>query len=76
MPELPELEVVRDVLRRRVVGRTIERAEVVGSALTLRDLTREGFSQALTGARVDDVRRRGKFLVFTLNGGSTPCGRR
>jgi formamidopyrimidine-DNA glycosylase len=66
MPELPELEVVRDVLQRRVTGQTIGAVEVIGSALVVRDLTNEGFARALTGARVDGVKRRGKFLVFTL----------
>ena len=66
MPELPELEVVRDVLQRRLVGQTISSAVLIGSALVVRDLTNEGFARALTGARVDDVKRRGKFLVFTL----------
>jgi formamidopyrimidine-DNA glycosylase len=66
MPELPELEVMRDVLQRRVVGRTISEVEMIGGALVVRDLTNEGFAQALTGAHLDDVRRRGKFLVFAL----------
>lgn len=66
MPELPELEVVRDVLNHRVVGQTLASAEVIGSALVVRDLTYEGFTQALTGARIEDVKRRGKFLVFTF----------
>ena len=66
MPELPELEVVRDVLGRRVVGQTITGIEIIGSALVLRDLTNAGFAQALTSARIDGVKRRGKFLVFTL----------
>lgn len=67
MPELPELEAVRDVLAQRVVGRTITSAEVAGSALVIRDLSGEGFARALTGAGVRAVARRGKFLVFTLD---------
>ena len=68
MPELPELEVVRDVLQHRVVGATIERVEIVppGGAIVVRDLTHGDFAAALTGATISAVARRGKFLVFSL----------
>ena len=41
MPELPELEVVRDVLNRRILGQTIAAAEVIppGDPIVVRDLT-------------------------------------
>ncbi len=68
MPELPELEVVRQVLQRRVVGQTITAVEVLpaGGAIVVRDLTQVGFSQTLTGAAITAVARRGKFLLFSL----------
>jgi formamidopyrimidine-DNA glycosylase len=68
MPELPELEVVRDVLNRRIIGQTVISAEVIppGGAIVVRDLTGEGFSAALAGATFESIVRRGKFLVFTL----------
>jgi len=68
MPELPELEVVREVLCRRVIGRTIEgvRLEPRGSPLVVRDLTGLGFAHSLTGARLTSIWRRGKFLVFSV----------
>jgi formamidopyrimidine-DNA glycosylase len=70
MPELPELEVVCEVLRRRAVGRTIALVEAVlpGAAVVIRDLTGAGFAAGLTGASIRSVVRRGKFLVFTLEG--------
>ncbi len=76
MPELPELEVVCEVLQRRVVGRAIERAELVQptAALVVRDLTGRGFVESLTGAQVSDVRRRGKFLVLELVPRDTSAG--
>ena len=69
MPELPELEVVKEVLQRRVVGTTIERAEIVppGGAIVVRDLTHGDFAAALTGATINAVTRRGKFLVFAFS---------
>lgn len=68
MPELPELEVVREVLERRVVGDTILGVEVspAGGPIVVRDLTFNGFGPSLTGAAFTDVIRRGKFLVFSL----------
>ncbi len=68
MPELPELEVVKEVLQRRVVGQTILSVRLFGggSSIVVRDLTLRGFGDTLTGASVDAVARRGKFLIFTL----------
>jgi formamidopyrimidine-DNA glycosylase len=68
MPELPELEVVKEVLRTRVQGRRIERVELVppGAGIVVRDLTGRGFTGGLNGALVLDVRRRGKFILFDL----------
>jgi formamidopyrimidine-DNA glycosylase len=68
MPELPELEVVRDVLQRRVVGRNITNVLLLppGGPIVARDLTGTGFQSGLSGARIQAVRRRGKFLVISL----------
>src|SRR5690348_11002863 len=74
MPELPELEVVQEVLNRRILGQTIIAAEAIppGAAIVIRDLTGAGFGPALTGARFEHVTRRGKFLVFDLEQGGAP----
>jgi formamidopyrimidine-DNA glycosylase len=68
MPELPELEVMREVLKRRVVGQTIADVQVIppGGAIVVRDLTYAGFESTLTGAIITGVARRGKFLVFSF----------
>jgi formamidopyrimidine-DNA glycosylase len=69
MPELPELEVVKEVLQRRVVGRSIEavRIDPKGGPLVIRDLTHRGFEQTLIGASIKAVTRRGKFLLFSID---------
>ncbi len=74
MPELPELEVVKEVLQRRVVGTAIEVVEVLppGGPLVVRDFTQAGFGQALTGATIRAVERRGKFLLFAIDPASNP----
>jgi formamidopyrimidine-DNA glycosylase len=66
MPELPELEVVCEVLDRRVIGQAVQSVTVIppGGVIVVRDLTHAGFAAALTGAAIRSVRRRGKFLVF------------
>lgn len=71
MPELPELEVVREVLQRRAVGQTITGVQVLppGGPIVVRDLTHNGFEAALTGATISAVARRGKFLIFTFEPG-------
>jgi formamidopyrimidine-DNA glycosylase len=74
MPELPELEVVREVLQRRVVGLDICAVQVIlpGGSIVVRDLTHAGFEHTLTGARVRGIDRRGKFLIFTLGTQEAP----
>ncbi len=74
MPELPELEVVREVLQRRVVGQGITDVQVLppGGLIVIRDLTGRGFSPALTGKTFSSVSRRGKFLLFEFSGSQSP----
>jgi formamidopyrimidine-DNA glycosylase len=65
MPELPDLEIIREVLSPRLAGQTITDVEVV-RPLVVRDLTGRGFTEALTGQTFGDVQRRGKVLLFHL----------
>lgn len=57
MPELPELEVVQEVLNRRILGQTVVSADVIppGCPIVVRDLTGEGCGTALAGARFESV---------------------
>jgi formamidopyrimidine-DNA glycosylase len=68
MPELPELEVVREVLNRRVVGKTITEVNVIppGGSIVVRDLIHQGFEASLTGADIAGITRRGKFIIFSF----------
>jgi formamidopyrimidine-DNA glycosylase len=69
MPELPELEVIKEVLRRRVVDQTIEAVQAIGggSAILVRSLAQQRLEEAVTGASIAAIDRRGKFLIFTLD---------
>jgi formamidopyrimidine-DNA glycosylase len=74
MPELPELEVIRDVLQQRVVGERIEEAQVLPpcGAIVARDLTGDGFEAGLAGKIITGVTRRAQFLIFTLKTSGAP----
>lgn len=71
MPELPELEVVREILDRRLTGRQIEAVSLApkGGPIVTRDLTGRGFAESLGGATLAALSRRGKFLLFDLDPG-------
>src|SRR5690606_40551960 len=54
LPIFPELEVIREVLDRRVAGQSITAAEVIppGGPIVVRDLTGEGFGPRSEERRV------------------------
>jgi formamidopyrimidine-DNA glycosylase len=63
VPELPEVEVVRQGLERHVVGRTIGSAQVLHPRAVRRHVAGPAdFSAALSGLAVTGARRRGKYL--------------
>ncbi|MFC3927652.1 DNA-formamidopyrimidine glycosylase [Streptococcus caprae] len=64
MPELPEVETVRRGLERLIVGRTIQRVTIRYPRLVVTD--REEFTATLTGATIQAMKRRGKYLLFDL----------
>ncbi len=68
MPELPEVETVRRSLR-PVVGRRIDGVEVFETRL--RRTLAADFAGRLTGRSIDDIERRGKYLLFRLSDGHT-----
>lgn len=68
MPELPEVEVLVRHLRPLLSGRKIH-AVAVRRAKVLRPTTVETFTDSLTGATIQEVRRRGKYLLFDLKQG-------
>ena len=68
MPELPEVETIARQLRGLVSGRTI--AEFRSSWLRLTEpVPAEHLAERLRGRRIENVRRRGKFVVFDLDSG-------
>lgn len=69
MPELPEVETVRRGLLPAMEGAMIERAEV--NRPDLRWPLPERMAERLTGARVDRLRRRSKYILADLDTGES-----
>lgn len=67
MPELPEVETIRRQLAGELEGRRILSAEVLDARWT-RPSPPEAVAAELSGARVERLRRRGKYLVWELSG--------
>jgi formamidopyrimidine-DNA glycosylase len=70
MPELPDLEIIRDYLAPRVVGLTIAGAQV-RRPLVMRNLLGDDPVDHLIGRTFSGVGRKGKFLLFSLDDGVT-----
>jgi formamidopyrimidine-DNA glycosylase len=66
MPELPEVEIVVRTLRPRLVGERIRAVETSGLPLR-RPIDRPTLERACVGARVEAVRRIGKYWLIDLS---------
>ena len=69
MPELPEVETVKRGLEAVLKGRSIERVETRRSGL--RFPFPQGFSERLSGAKVQTLSRRAKYILADLDNGFT-----
>lgn len=70
MPELPEVEMVARHLRALVVGRTIQRAQLLWPRTAPEQTVRQ-FAARLKSARIETVGRRGKYILVHLHNGRT-----
>ncbi|MGF1473321.1 MAG: bifunctional DNA-formamidopyrimidine glycosylase/DNA-(apurinic or apyrimidinic site) lyase [Rubrobacteraceae bacterium] len=66
MPELPEVETIKEDLRELVVGAEIARVEILEPGLVEQPPVEE-FVRRLEGARVTGARRRAKHLIVELS---------
>ncbi|MDA0291399.1 MAG: DNA-formamidopyrimidine glycosylase [Cyanobacteria bacterium] len=75
MPELPEVETVRRGLQQQVDGFVVQRVCVLRSrAVAAPKGDPDGFAAALSGCRINDWQRRGKYLMAKLSKGCSPAG--
>jgi|SRR5689334_19925730 len=70
MPELPEVETVCRQLDPELRGRVVERLEVL-DARWCRPTPPKKLEQAVKGARIEGLGRRGKYLLLGLDGSRT-----
>jgi formamidopyrimidine-DNA glycosylase len=68
MPELPEVETIRQRLEPALVGRRFDRVTIADPRLT-RPEPPEAVEAALQGERVRALARRGKYLIFEFESG-------
>ena len=68
MPELPEVETIKNELPPHIIGRRFTGVTVCDAKL-LRQPSVEEFCQKLIGKRVISLERRGKYLIFHLSYG-------
>ena len=68
MPELPEVETIKEDLRELVVGSKIEEARVLEPAL-VEGVAPEEFARRLAGTTMTGARRRAKHLIVELDSG-------
>lgn len=66
MPELPEVETIVSMLRPGLLGRRIQGVNLLWPR-TLAEPAVEGFAPRIRGQVFQAVRRRGKFILFTLS---------
>ncbi len=70
MPELPEVETIKEHLEELVVGAEVERAEVLYRNLVELPSVEE-FERRLSGVKVTGARRRAKHLIVGLDSGDS-----
>jgi formamidopyrimidine-DNA glycosylase len=68
MPELPEVETIKNELLPYVTGRVIKGVEICWDRM-VKYPSAEEFGQRVTGQKITGLTRRGKYLFFQLNGG-------
>ena len=67
MPELPEVETVRQGLLKLVKGSTIVGVDVYWDRIISGNIHSEDFASQLVGNRLLDIDRRGKYLLFKFD---------
>jgi formamidopyrimidine-DNA glycosylase len=69
MPELPDLEYLREFLSTKLIGVAVDGLKVLGP-IVVRSSDPEKFSEDIKGTKFQDVKRRGKYLIFYLDSGA------
>lgn len=70
MPELPEVETIKNDLKPLIAGRTIVDVSV-GDSTAIQKPSVAEFRKGVTGRKIVELGRRGKYLLLHLDNGST-----
>lgn len=73
MPELPEVETIKNELLPYVKDRTITGVNLLWEGV-VRGITPDDFRRRLVGQKIVSLGRRGKYLIFHLNGKNKMVG--
>ena len=68
MPELPEVEIIRQIIEPQIQGFVVEKVDVRRPEVVAYP-TAEEFCHRITGQTFDGIERRGKFLAIRLENG-------
>ncbi|MDD3170823.1 MAG: DNA-formamidopyrimidine glycosylase [Bacilli bacterium] len=66
MPELPEVETVKNDLKEMVIGETIIDVKIFCNRI-LQNVTDDDFINHLKGQKFVDIKRKGKYLIFIFS---------
>jgi len=66
MPELPEVETVRMILKKKIVGKTIKNVLVYYEKI-IKNANTDEFISLLKKQRLIDIERQGKYLIFIFS---------
>lgn len=66
MPELPEVETVKNVLKRKIIGKKIKDVNIIYSNI-IEYPTSDLFKQQIINQTINDIDRKGKWLMFELD---------
>ena len=66
MPELPEVETVKNTLKIDIIGKTILDVSI-NYAKIIKNVSSEEFRKSLINQTFIDIKRKGKYLIFILN---------
>ena len=69
MPELPEVETIKNELLPHVLGRTIQSVDIYWDKMVKQPSVKE-FCSRVIGQKITGLSRRGKYLFFHLSGGA------
>ena len=65
MPEIAEVETVRQTLRERIIGRRIDRVNIIYDKIIESNI--DEFKKIVPGMSITEIERRGKWLLFILD---------